>query len=302
MMIERLAKLATWTTLAASVLGFLGDGWWALDLFAHFRVHYLLAALPAAGYLLWRKRWRWGLAASLVVALNAGFLAPLYFGADAKGERTLKVLVVNVNSANQNFAAVAKWIRKTDPDVVGLVEVNDRWLRELSPALGLHLYRSAQTRDDNFGLALYSKHPLMLDDVVPQPITGFPTVRAVAEVGEERVQFALLHLPPPMSARWFDAGQQHLRQFINMRADSKGRFVLLGDFNATPWSASFRRLMRAGLRRAGTGLRPTWPSRLGPFGIPIDHVLLDGPIDARSVEVGPDVGSDHRPLLVTLTF
>jgi endonuclease/exonuclease/phosphatase (EEP) superfamily protein YafD len=142
----------------------------------------------------------------------------------------------------------------------------------------------------------------MLNDTVPQPITGFPTVRTVARIGEERVQLALLHLPPPLAADWAEAGQQHVRQFVNMREGSKGRFLLMGDFNATPWSAVFRRLLRAGFRRAGAGLSPTWPSILGPFGIPIDHVLMHGPIEARSVEVGPDVGSDHRPLLVTLAY
>ncbi len=297
-----MTKRLTGLLLATTLLGFAGEGLWVLDLFAHFRFHYLCAALVPAGLLLARRDLRWGTAAALVVALNAGFVAPLWWAPTADGERSLKVLTINVNRDNQDFAAVARAVRKHDPDIVGLVEVHDRWLRELEVTLQTYPYRAVVPRPDNFGVALYSRHPVLLDDLVPQPITGFPTVRAVVEVAGERVQVAVVHLPPPLSAEWSRARDQHLRQFANMRAHSTGRFVLMGDFNATPWSSTFRQLLRVGMRRAGPGVAATWPSRLGPLGIPIDHVLLHGPITARRVEVLDAVGSDHRPLLAELAF
>jgi endonuclease/exonuclease/phosphatase (EEP) superfamily protein YafD len=36
---------------------------------------------------------------------------------------------------------------------------------------------------------------------------------------------------------------------------------------------------------------------LRPFGIPIDHVLGNGGIRVVEAWAGPDVGSDHRPLI-----
>ncbi len=291
--------------VAVSVLGFLGDGWWALDLFAHFRLHYALLVLPMLVYLLKKRDWRWALAAGLVLTLNAGFVAPLLWTASPapKDARSVKLLVVNVNRSNLDFESVAKFIRKTDPDFVGLVEVHGRWLEELAVPLETYRYRAAIPRDDNFGIALYSRHELLLNDVIEQPLTQFPTVRGIAKVHGERIQIAVVHLPPPISEKWSRARDAHLRQWAKMRADSTGRFVLMGDFNATPWSAAFRKVVHStGMRRAGPGVAATWPSPLGFLGIPIDHVLIDGKLAPRSVEVGPDVGSDHRPLLVELSL
>lgn len=301
----RRARLAVGALLAASVLGFFGDAWWALDLFAHFRLHYALLVLPLLVFLLARRDRRWALVAGLVLALNAGFVAPLLWTgtSDSKDARAVKLLVINVNRSNLDFAAVAKVIRKEDPDFVGLVEVHERWLDELSVALETYPYRAAVPRDDNFGVALYSRYALVLDDVIPQPITEFPTVRAIAMVHGMRLQVAVLHLPPPIGPDWSRARDRHLQQWAKMRQSSTGRFVLMGDFNATPWSAAFRRVLRdAGMRRAGPGIAATWPSALGIFGIPIDHVLIDGQLAPRGVKVGPDVGSDHRPLIVEISL
>jgi endonuclease/exonuclease/phosphatase (EEP) superfamily protein YafD len=80
-----------------------------------------------------------------------------------------------------------------------------------------------------------------------------------------------------------------------------GPVVLAGDFNAVPWSASFRRL------RAHTGLKPhaqmmpTWPAL--PVSLPqfaLDHVLLSSDLDVQGARLGSAVGSDHYPVIVDL--
>jgi endonuclease/exonuclease/phosphatase family metal-dependent hydrolase len=84
--------------------------------------------------------------------------------------------------------------------------------------------------------------------------------------------------------------------------------VLLGDFNASPYSATYR-MLRAALRDAqtpsGTWLRPataTFPSSF-PF-MRIDHVFLTRGLETLSVRSPYDsqarVASDHLPLVVDL--
>jgi len=42
---------------------------------------------------------------------------------------------------------------------------------------------------------------------------------------------------------------------------------------------------------------PTWMRRNPIFGIPIDRMLYRGEgMGCRSFEIGPDLGSDHRPV------
>ena len=79
--------------------------------------------------------------------------------------------------------------------------------------------------------------------------------------------------------------------------------IVAGDFNTTPWSPHFGDLLAAaGLRNAaeGKGYIPTWPTWFWPARIPIDHVLLKGPIAVTTVRRGPTVGSDHFPIIADL--
>ena len=78
--------------------------------------------------------------------------------------------------------------------------------------------------------------------------------------------------------------------------------ILVGDYNATPDHAQFRRLLRLGYvdaaSQVGHGLVPTWgpEPRSGLALFTVDHVLVDPrcAVLATSVHVVP--GSDHRAL------
>ncbi len=77
--------------------------------------------------------------------------------------------------------------------------------------------------------------------------------------------------------------------------------IVLGDFNLVVESARFRADWGAWhdvFEEIGNGTGHTWNSRW--YGLRIDHVLHDDHWRPVSLEIGPDLGSDHRALLVTL--
>jgi vancomycin resistance protein VanJ len=77
--------------------------------------------------------------------------------------------------------------------------------------------------------------------------------------------------------------------------------LIAGDFNLPTDSAIFRQHWTTwpdAFESVGVGLGHTKFTSL--WGIRIDHVLFDSSWQAVSSRVGPDVGSDHRPLIVTL--
>ncbi len=81
------------------------------------------------------------------------------------------------------------------------------------------------------------------------------------------------------------------------------RRIVMGDFNATPWSPSFGRLLQHGQLRDsldGFGIQPSWPESNVLIRIPIDHALLGPALGARDRGTGPSFGSQHRSLHVTV--
>ena len=76
--------------------------------------------------------------------------------------------------------------------------------------------------------------------------------------------------------------------------------------NCTPFAITYTDMLRsAGLTdtRLGRGLLPTWTARWlkwSGLGIPIDHVLIRGPLHVEQWERGPVTSSDHRFVKVTL--
>ena len=54
--------------------------------------------------------------------------------------------------------------------------------------------------------------------------------------------------------------------------------------------------------RRGFGIKATWPSILGPFGIPIDHCLVSDDVIVEDFRLGPSAGSDHRAVVVDLVI
>jgi hypothetical protein len=102
-----------------------------------------------------------------------------------------------------------------------------------------------------------------------------------------------------LGRRYGDLVEQVLRQVQEFDVPT----VIAGDFNTPVESASYRNYWgnyQNALSSVGTGLRHTKHTRL--HGIRIDHVLADGSWRLDSAIVGPDLGGDHRPVIVELSL
>ena len=88
-------------------------------------------------------------------------------------------------------------------------------------------------------------------------------------------------------------------------AQTNGKIVFSGDMNASLWDPKLKAFQKqAGLVnvRSGTGLLPSWPTFMPIAGIPIDHAMVSPGIGVVEVRTGKRIGSDHLPLVVTLTL
>ncbi|MEO7734338.1 MAG: endonuclease/exonuclease/phosphatase family protein [Kofleriaceae bacterium] len=277
---------------------------WPFGLLEHFRVQYAVAALAITGCSAGFRMRGWFDAAAIATLLHLLVLAPDL----ERGRRPMpgagvavRVLVLNVHTESASFAQVRALIDELRPDVVGLVEVDERWIAGVAPALASYAGRLEQPRADNFGVALYTRAPITggieyLDAEVPSAVGS-------VVIGGAALAIVLTHPLPPVSA---SSEQEQARELdaIAVRArELAAPLIVMGDLNATPWSRAFHRLVSAsGLcdSRAGFGVQASFPVMMPAMRIPLDHLLASCSIGIADRRVERDVGSDHLPVVVEL--
>lgn len=217
----------------------------------------------------------------------------------------LRLMLVNVHTANQDHARVVGAVREASPDLILFEEVNSRWLARLQVLSTDYPERMAESRDDNFGIALFSRLPLQQPRIVYVGSAHVPSVAAGIPYDGKVLSFFGTHALPPASALGTRMRDDQLARVAEVLSGLELPKILLGDLNTTPWAHSFRLLLAdAVLRdgRRGHGLHPTWPAAFWPMRIPIDHCLHSADVRILSLRTGSYVGSDHLPLIVELGF
>jgi endonuclease/exonuclease/phosphatase (EEP) superfamily protein YafD len=177
------------------------------------------------------------------------------------------------------------------------------WARAMAPVKAAYPHFVERTRSDHFGIALFSKLPLENAEVFYPAGDRFPAIRADVWVNDRLVTLLNLHPAPPLLRNLFNVRNRQLADAAAIARDQDDLVIAAGDLNVTMWSPYYRRFeSESGLRntRRGMGIRPTWPANMPLAQLPLDHVLVSPDILTVDFAVGPDVGSDHLPVMVDL--
>lgn len=284
-----------------SIAAFFGGWSWVLDVLANFRVQYAFALVLMAIFL---AAGRWGRSAAIAAVgaiVNLAVIIPLYIG-DGKTlppEEPVRVLSYNLLSSNEQFGDVAAYIRELDPDVVFLHEASRPWEVAMEAAdLGYVVTRS-RSPELIFGTLVLSREA---DQVTSFGFTvGGP--RAV-EVIHDGIAFLGVHPLAPTTAERSALRNAQIEFASDWSNQQQGAHVVVGDFNATPWSYPVRRLLaKTELQNSqnGFGVQASFPVS-GNFliRVPIDHLFHSPELAVADRVLGPPMGSDHYPLLVDL--
>jgi len=289
-------------------LGLFGNWCWVLELLSHFRWQYLIAAAAVAAWAAWRRRHLILSLALVTLLLNAALIGQLAWQPQLRGaafapDFQLRVLSVNVLGSNRDSQAVIEEVLASDADVAVFIEVNDRWLHDLQSLEARYPFQIAEPRPDNFGIALFSRLPLADEEVLHLGSGQRPSIAATMTQAGRRFRIIGTHPPPPMSrqmASYRDEQLDLLAEYVEL---STVPVILVGDLNATPWSAGLHTLTAGalGFRGLDPPWTPTWRVRT-PFAIPIDHAMCTAPLVITRRKVGADVGSDHRPIVADIAW
>lgn len=292
-------------TGVATILALLAPLGWPFELFAHFRAQYAAAALILVPFLLRARRPR---CAALAAVLALFHLWPAIRSALADdpvadcGGPVLTVVTANVHYRNDDPRRFIEWLRAHPADLVVVQEVTAAWARELASVPG-YPHKALFAREDPYGIGILSRWPLASTERVDFAGDGLPSLVARLEVGGEDVVFVGLHTHWPVLPRLARARDESLRQVVQRIRAEPGPTIVLGDLNLTPYSPVFRRLLDgSGLRDVmdGRRWRPTWLAGFWPLALRIDHVLVPAGVCVQQADVGPSIGSDHRPVIARL--
>jgi endonuclease/exonuclease/phosphatase family metal-dependent hydrolase len=218
---------------------------------------------------------------------------------------TLRLFSANVYDANPHVGWIAEEIKAAAPDLVALQEVDPDGATALrkSGVLTRFPYSLAEVRTGPSGIGIWSRYPLTDERV--KDVGGIPFVSATVGLGGRRLRLYTVHMVAPLGndrsrwrtqLRWVDAAVQ----------GERGPLVVVGDFNATRFHRSLRRLLSDRLvdahERRGRGWATTWPRDQWPLPplMRLDHVLVSPDIGVRSIREGLGEGSDHRPIIADL--
>lgn len=286
--------------LAASRLGQL---WIAFDVFSQFTLQFAVVTLAfLVGWAMPRAR-----LLSAFVVLGLGIVAigawPHLASREARvlaepqsGERSLKVASFNTLWVNQDADAVKAEIERLDADVITLIEMGPAKRRILAELKGRYPHQAHCYDVDFCKFVVLSKLPIS-DTQSRGRWSGPPYIRVTLgpEAGGLTV-FGVHTIRFPHSRAQF----RHVSEIARLIERTPGPRLVMGDFNATPFSRILQVLQDSANLTRLTNL-PSWPSQAGLPQIAIDHIFVSPGIRQLEAErIGEPAGSDHYPVMTRI--
>jgi len=281
---------------------------------------------------LYRLTWSLSLAALLALAGLTGMRtlaqtqSPVALTA---GDQPIKVISINIEHLFLGDEVLQAFLKEEQADIIVFQEVL-WWLQERRwQRLGLPVGGAGQNGFPDYfkvgslgGLVVYSRFPIVqseerviLGELPPGANVYYNADRDLLSVtldtGAAPLHLVLIHPDSPRTeARWLNK-----RRYFDevdgildrLKAENGDNILAIGDWNSAPWSARFQEtLARNELK---TAYPDGWPQTTRFFfdyrlhwilGAPVDQFAVSEDLKIVDVSLGPDIGSDHLPLIVEL--
>ncbi len=309
--------------LACGLMWLAGDWWWLPTLLL-FGPRWVVG-LPLVGLvplaIAVRPQWLWPLGLAVVVMLwpMMGLNVPWRTLADSS-QPDLRVLSFNIDRWNITEQQLAELLAELKPDLVAIQECPLGGWRVPEP---WYVQQAGE-------LLVISAYPIVDSSVsYNRPLSGRPPypngLYCVVDTPAGLVGFACIHLETPrfglsavlnretlVDLEQADLADLHL-EFRRLESEAMARWlqsfpepkIIAGDFNMPVESTIYRDFWHGyenAFNRAGFGFGYTKQTAFDRrvYGTRIDHILTDAHWRAVRCHLGPDLGSDHLPLVADL--
>lgn len=301
-------KRSLHTSLYLSLIGlvllqiilFLAQKWWFFELFTHYAHYYAILVCGLAILALQLKRFPALLLLVTFLSMQLGTLTPYLTVSPPSSSQSkqLTILASNFYYENTDFNELLRIIKDESPDLFMIHEAGPQWKSGIKLFEELYPYVGFTQSFGVPGIVMASTKPGTFTEI---PLGTHSGLEFIPEDGSYRILG--VHPAAPLSSEWAAERNAQFKDLTLTMKSSSLPTLIMGDFNATPWSPYFTQMLEeAGLKdaRIGFGLIPTWHAHQAFFKLPIDHALVSDPWEVLDFYKAESIASDHYPIVVKL--
>ncbi len=299
-------SIITLLSVTTFLMSYLGKYHWIPDLFANFRMYYLFFFVILLVYFIIKKERLKPILIAIFILFILIEIYPFYKPISKnQNESSLKIASINLLNNNNNYIAIKDLIEKENFDIFFAFEITPKWKNELEKITKAYLYKSIITRNDFFGIGIYSKIPLTNIQRHDFSKLNIPSITANFKHNNKSITIIGTH---PVTPDNFEGFQARNEQFTNINKyihKSNNSIIIVGDLNCTTFSSNLNRLTKnTNLidSRIGFGIQNSWNAESFLFSIPIDHCFVSNDFKIINRKTGTYIGSDHYPIIVELNL
>jgi endonuclease/exonuclease/phosphatase (EEP) superfamily protein YafD len=223
-------------------------------------------------------------------------------------KKVIRLLICNVYIENRKVEKLLKLIDKMNPDIVVLAEPDDWWAKEVADLEKKYPHTVLCPLDNAYGMLLYSRLKLiepelkfLIEDDIPSIHTG------VELPSGDIVRLYCLHPRPPAPQESLRSTERDAELLMVGRMTNEHDLptIICGDLNDVAWSRTTKLFQKiSGLLdpRRGRGLYNSFHAHHLIIRFPLDHVFHSNHFRLVELKRLPDVGSDHFPMYVSLSY
>lgn len=252
-------------------------------LLVHFQLQYWVIITIGTFVFLWQKKWKlFGIGMIFTVCLFAWIHPVQLF---KKPISSVEVFFLNAQYDLKDSSLILETITELNPKTVSIVESNPELVNEVSRVLGEPILNHR---------AYASSCTVFSGDHVSTEVIG-KTHLPICVVKFDEYTLITIHAHRPIEQKVLEENIEffdQIHEMIQKLENDNEKFLLVGDFNSTIYSAYFReRFEKYFIKNLYT-----WKTN-SLISLPIDHALSN--IDVEISKTG-NVGSDHVGVLVEM--
>lgn len=218
----------------------------------------------------------------------------------------ISIMIANVYQDNKNTKGCLAQIAKVDPDVVIMLETNERWDIQTRELENNYPYFCRVPLENTYGLLLYSKLVLSQTAIKYLVEAGIPSIHTEITLRNgQQVQLYAVHPTPPVPGENTRSTERdkELLLVADLARQSPLPVIVAGDLNDVAWSHTtelFLKMSELLDPRRGRGFFNSFHAKYFFIRFPLDHAFISPEFKLNTIKRLHNCGSDHFPIYLNI--